>query len=350
MDFAWLSAFGPPADPFRVPPQVPFLMDLLSTADRITAHDHEDPPLTPAAVAVMWTTVLMPYLALAALIVWVATLSYSWLYLTLFVVCYLLTGFGVTIGYHRLLAHKAFSAYRPIEGLFLILGSMAMQGPPIRWAATHRRHHQSADDDGDPHSPHLHGTGMMAVLKGLWHAHTGWLLTPNPSNSFRSVKDLLRNPLVRWVDRHYVLWQIIAISIPFAVGWVAVGSLTGALACVFWGVILRIGLLHHVTWSVNSICHFFGYRSYQSGDESRNNPIIAVLSLGEGWHNNHHAFPTSAKHGLAWFEVDPSYLLIRGMERLGLARNVRRPGREALRQKRFERNESAAVAEATLQP
>ena len=310
-------------------------MDLLSTADRITAHDHEDPPLTATAVVVMWATVLGPYLALLIAAIWVATLPYRWLYLGVFAGCYLLTGFGVTIGYHRLLAHKAFSTYSPVSTLFLIFGSMAMQGPPIRWAATHRRHHQSADHDGDPHSPHLHGTGVRAVVMGMWHAHTGWLLTPNPDNSFRSVRDLLRNETVRFVDRYYLLWQAIAWAVPLGIGFAVTGTVGGALACLFWGVFVRIAMLHHVTWSVNSVCHFFGYRSYASGDESRNNPVIAVLAMGEGWHNNHHAFPTSARHGLAWWEFDPSWMMIRGMELLGLAWNVRKPTPAAMLQKQY---------------
>jgi stearoyl-CoA desaturase (Delta-9 desaturase) len=214
--------------------------------------------------------------------------------------------------------------------MLYIFGSIAMQGPPIRWAATHRRHHQTSDHDGDPHSPHLHGDGVAGILRGLWHAHTGWLLAKDAPDVDRSVKDLLRDPVVTFVDRFYWLWLALSVAIPFALGWWIQGGWIGGAMYVVWAVLIRISLLHHVTWSVNSICHFFGYQSFQSNDHSRNNPVIAMLSLGEGWHNNHHAFPTSARHGLKWWEVDFSYILIRCAELVGLAWNVRRPTASAM--------------------
>ncbi|MBC7783387.1 MAG: fatty acid desaturase [Burkholderiales bacterium] len=298
------------------------------------AHDrHDEPPLTLFTSIVMWFTVLLPYAGLIALVVFTITFAQDWLSLGFFVGSYLCIGFGVTVGYHRLLAHRAFNTYRWVELMFLIFGCMAMQGPPIRWAATHRRHHQKSDHEGDPHSPHLHGTGAMGVLRGLWHAHTGWLLTKDAHRSFRSVKDLLESPMIRFIDRYYWLWLILSVLIPFSVGYAVRGTAMGGLACVFWAVIVRITLMHHATWSVNSICHVFGYRSFKSTDESRNNPVIAIISLGEGWHNNHHAFPTSARHGLRWFEFDVSYVVIRTFELLGLAWDVRRPSAHAMTEK-----------------
>lgn len=302
-------------------------------ADAVHADDHDHEPLTLAATLVMWFTVLLPYVGLVALMTWTVAFAHDWVSLVVFVVSYLAIGFGVTIGYHRLLAHRAFSTYRWVEATFLILGCMAMQGPPVRWAATHRRHHQRSDHDGDPHSPHLAGNGVRGVLLGLWHAHTGWLLTPDKPNTERSIKDLLNDPMIRFVDHFYWLWLVLSVLIPFGVGMGIYHTVTAGLACVFWAVVVRISLMHHATWSVNSICHFFGYQSYHSNDHSRNNPIIAVLSLGEGWHNNHHAFPTSARHGLRWFEVDLSYIVIRTLELTRLIWNVRRPSESALNAK-----------------
>ncbi|HEX8325826.1 MAG TPA: fatty acid desaturase [Tepidisphaeraceae bacterium] len=317
-------------------------MDLWSTADRWAPspdapaevhHAHEEPPPTLLAAIVMWVTALGPYVGIAALAYWTYTLPSGWLLLTVFALSYLAVGFGVTIGYHRLLAHKSFNTHPWVEAIFYILGCMAMQGPPIRWTATHRRHHQRSDQDGDPHSPHLAGNGVKGVILGLWHAHTGWLLTPDKERTDRSVKDLLRNPMIRFVDRNYWLWLALSVAVPFALGLIIGHTLTFGLICVFWAVIVRISLMHHATWSVNSICHFFGYQSFRSDDHSRNNPIVAIISLGEGWHNNHHAFPTSARHGMRWYEFDISWCVIRTLELLGLAWDVRRPSASAMTQK-----------------
>ncbi len=309
-------------------------MDLWSHAGRWTGEEREETQrLSVFASIVMWFTVLLPYVALAVLLAWALRGGPQWFDLGIFVVSYLAVGFGVTIGYHRLLTHRAFTTWRWVESTFLILGSVAMQGPPVRWASTHRRHHQRSDDHGDPHSPHLHGTGVAGVIRGLWHAHTGWLLHPDPLDTARSAGDMIASTTVRFVDRYYALWLFLSVALPFALGWAVKGSLLGGLATTFWATFLRIALMHHATWSVNSICHFFGYQTFQSNDESRNNPVVAILSLGEGWHNNHHAFPTSARHGLRWYEVDVSYVLIRAMEIVGLAWDVRRPSASAMRLK-----------------
>jgi stearoyl-CoA desaturase (delta-9 desaturase) len=302
-----------------------------------TAHEatHEDDHESPSFLiaTVMWFTVLMPYVGLAALVAWTWLAALSWFDLACLVVCYLAIGFGVTVGYHRLLAHRAFTTWRWLEVVLLILGCMAMQGPPVRWAATHRRHHQRSDHEGDPHSPHHHGSGVTGFVKGLWHAHTGWLLCKDATDTARSCTDMLTSPAVRFVDRYYAVWLALSVLVPFSLGAIVKGSLVGGLVTLLWATVLRIALMHHATWSVNSICHLFGYRSYQSGDGSRNNPVVAMLSLGEGWHNNHHAFPTSARHGLRWFEFDASYVLIRSLQLLGLAWDVRLPSAAARRAK-----------------
>ncbi|QOV90776.1 acyl-CoA desaturase [Humisphaera borealis] len=277
----------------------------------------------------MWVTVLLPYIGLAVAVGFAFAGGIAWIDMLVMAVCYLAVGFGVTIGYHRLLTHRAFTTHRWVEAIFYILGCMAAQGPPVRWAATHRRHHQNSDDHGDPHSPNLHGSGPLGVLRGLWHAHTGWLLHRDAPDVARSVNDLVASPLVRFVDRLYGFWILLGILIPFAVGLYVKGTFTGGLVTMFWGAIVRVVVMHHATWSVNSICHLFGYRTFKSGDMSRNNPIVAALALGEGWHNNHHAFPTSAQHGLKKYEIDLSYLVIRFMERARLVWDVRRPSAAA---------------------
>ena len=313
-------------------------MDLWSHAGQWTGKTNEDvgrPSCTAALV--MWFTVLLPYAGLVVLLAWSWRTRPAWWDLSLLVVCYLAIGFGVTVGYHRLLAHRAFATWRWLEGLLLILGCMAMQGPPVRWAATHRRHHQKSDDDGDPHSPHHHGDGIRGFMRGLWHAHTGWLLCPDLPETERSCSDMIASPTVRFVDRYYALWLFLSVAIPFALGWAVKGSMLGGVVSVLWATVLRIALMHHATWSVNSICHTFGYRNFRSGDESRNNPVVAMLSLGEGWHNNHHAFPTSARHGMRWYEFDASYVLIRSLELLGAVWDVRRPSAQAQRMKAVER-------------
>ncbi len=301
-----------------------------STSEKAeTTHQHQGSLLNGLAVkAFMWVTVLMPFAGLAAALVWFALKPSGWMNVGIFLVMYAIGGFGITIGYHRLLAHRAFVTH-PILRFFIIgAGSMAMQGPAIKWVATHRRHHQKSDHEGDPHSPHLHGDGVWGLFRGLWHAHTGWLLEPDVVCSESAIRDLATDPVARAVDRTYFLWVFAGAAIPFLAGLLLHHTWSGSLAAMVWGFVVRIGLMHHVTWSVNSICHTFGYRTYKTTDDSRNNALVAMLSLGEGWHNNHHAFPTSARHGLRWYEPDVSYYIIRTLNIVGLAKQVRVPTRE----------------------
>jgi stearoyl-CoA desaturase (delta-9 desaturase) len=256
--------------------------------------------------------------------------------LAIFAAMYLLVGFGITIGFHRLLTHRSFEAPTPVRLALAVLGSMSVQGAVIHWVADHRKHHTFADEDGDPHSPHLHeGEGWRGVLKGMWHAHTGWLFDREERASARRyARDLREDPGMRFVDRFFPLWVLLGLAIPFAAGLaLSGGELAAGLTAMLWGGLVRIFVLHHATWSVNSICHIYGKRPFAIEDESRNNWAVAFVSLGEGWHHNHHAFPTSAKHGLGRIQLDPSYALIRVMERLGLARNVKRPRASELARK-----------------
>ncbi|MFN2488723.1 MAG: acyl-CoA desaturase [Actinomycetota bacterium] len=245
--------------------------------------------------------------------------------LTIFFALYIFTGLGVTVGFHRLFTHRSFETTRWLRGLLAIAGSMAVQGPVITWVATHRRHHAFSDKEGDPHSPHLdEGPGVTGVLKGLWHAHLGWLFdTEETTLPERWAPDLLKDPMVRRIDRLFPLWVLVSFGAPAALGFALTGTFGGALSAFLWGSLARIFFLHHVTWSINSICHFYGNRPFETPDFSTNNWVLALISFGESWHNNHHAFPTSARHGLGRGQVDVSASLIALLQRLGWARSVK---------------------------
>ena len=240
--------------------------------------------------------------------------------LAIFAGIYVTTAMGVTVGFHRLLTHRAFETYRPLKYAFAVLGSMAVQGPVIGWVADHRKHHAHADDEGDPHSPHVgHGTG----LRGLWYAHVGWLFHEHGTAAYgRYARDLVEDRGFRTINKLFVPLVALSLLIPFALGWGITGELVGGLTALFWAGLVRIFFVHHVTWSVNSICHYFGRRRFETDDESTNVLWLALPSLGESWHHNHHAFPRSAVHGLRWWELDVSGALIRAMRRVGLAWNV----------------------------
>ncbi len=249
---------------------------------------------------------------------------------------YVLVGFGVTIGFHRMLTHRAFEAKPWLRATFAILGSMSVQGAVIHWVADHRRHHAFTDEEGDPHSPHTHaGEGWRGVLTGLWHSHMGWLFDGERTSATRFAPDLKKDPVIRFVDKLFPVWALLGLVLPFVAGFaLSGGSLFAGFTAFVWGGLVRVFLLHHATWSVNSICHMYGDRPFASTDESRDNWLVALVSLGEGWHHSHHAFPTSARHGLNRFQLDPSYAVIRILERLGLIWNVKRPRDEQIEAKR----------------
>jgi stearoyl-CoA desaturase (delta-9 desaturase) len=246
---------------------------------------------------------------------------------------YLLTAIGVTVGFHRLLTHRAFQTHPWVEHAFAVLGSLSVQGSVLDWVADHRKHHAHTDVEGDPHSPHVgHGSG----LTGLWHAHAGWLTeTQGQADWKRYARDLYDDAEMRRIGRGFPLLVGLSLLAPTALGFVLHGfTLEGAVRGLVWGGLVRIFLVHHVTWSVNSVCHFFGSRRFDVDDRSTNVAWLAIPSLGESWHHNHHAFPRSARHGLRRWEVDPSALIISALERMGLAWNVVRigPERQAARQ------------------
>jgi stearoyl-CoA desaturase (Delta-9 desaturase) len=270
------------------------------------------------------TVSIVPFLALGVVgwQVWAELLH--WSDIAVFAILYVFTGLGVTVGFHRLFTHRAFATKRWLRGVFAVAGSVAIEGPVISWVADHRKHHAFADQPGDPHSPHVdHGVGLRGALRGLAHAHMGWLFLHTQRGARkRYAPDLLADPVVRWVDRTFVVWALGGMGAAFALGWLIGGTFTAALTGLLWGGAVRLLVLHHVTYSINSLCHFFGRKRFDTGDESRNLAWLSILSFGEAWHNNHHAFPTSAAHGLRWWELDVSSLVIRGLERVGLAWDV----------------------------
>lgn len=294
----------------------------------------EQTEVTPRVSLGLRTAVLLsvalPFLGFLAGIVTFWGHGVSWLQLGLMLGMYLVTAVGVTAGFHRLFTHRSFETIRPIKLLLGVMGSMAVQGPLIKWVAVHRRHHHHSDTEGDPHSPHLHGSGLPAMLRGIWHAHTGWLFAPDAPDLYRYVADLMADRSTRAISALFPLWVALGLAIPAALGGWLTGTWWGALLGFLWGGLARVFLVHHVTWSINSVCHIWGSRPFRSRDQSRNNVLFGLLGLGEGWHNNHHAFPTSARHGLRWWEFDVTYLLIRAMEAVRLAWKVRVPTAHAI--------------------
>ena len=247
-----------------------------------------------------------------------------WTDVLIFVALYLPTGLGVTVGFHRHFTHRSFKTTPAVRVVLGVLGSAAVEGPLIAWVADHRKHHAFSDRPGDPHSPHLHGEpGLRGTVKGLIHAHVGWLFdhTERAARD-RYAPDLQADPIGRFIDRTFLLWALAGLVLPFLLGVALGGSLFAGLTGLLWGGLVRMFVLHHVTYSINSLCHAFGRREYPTRDESRNVAWLALLSLGEAWHNNHHAFPTSARHGLRRTQLDPSSWVIATLERAGLAWDV----------------------------
>jgi stearoyl-CoA desaturase (Delta-9 desaturase) len=245
--------------------------------------------------------------------------------LGLLALMYALTGLGISVGYHRLFAHRAFQATGWVRTSLAILGSMAGHGPVVAWVATHRCHHQFSDQDGDPHSPHGHGAGWQGRLHGLWHAHLGWLLGPVLPSSLRYAKDLIRDPTIAWVNRHYLAWVALGLLLPAFIGGSISWRIEGAFNGLVWGGLLRMWLGFHASCSINSIAHMFGRRPYVTRDGSRNTAWLAIPTFGEAWHNNHHEFSASARFGLRWWQIDLGYMFIRMFQLLGLAWGVRLP-------------------------
>ena len=259
----------------------------------------------------------------------------SWRDVVISTVAYAVTGHGITVGFHRYFTHGSFKAGPRLRVALAIAGSMAIEGPVTRWVADHRRHHAFSDKEGDPHSPWRYGTTFWALCKGLWHAHVGWLFDVEQTDQQRFAPDLLADRAVHLVNRLFPVWVLVSLALPALAGgaWAAAagdGFWYGAATAFFWGSLVRVAVLHHVTWSINSICHAFGDRPFQTRDQSRNVWPLALISMGESWHNLHHADPTAARHGVDRWQFDSSAELIRGFEKLGWAHDVRWPRRERI--------------------
>jgi stearoyl-CoA desaturase (delta-9 desaturase) len=294
--------------------------------------EHALHPTSLSHKLIMGTAVVLPFLGVITAIVLLWTIGWmGWLYLGLMLGGWLLTGLGITIGFHRLLTHRSFETYGWVRAFWMAMGALSIEGSPLVWCAVHRRHHEHSDTPGDPHSPRLHGEGWWNSLRGLVYAHCGWLFTSfwTEPELKRYVPDLLEEKWLVRVDRLYYLWVLASLAIPAGIGYAATLTWQGAALGVLWGGLVRMFMTHHITWSINSICHVFGSRTYQASDQSTNNLLCGLLGHGEGWHNNHHAFPTSARHGLAWWQFDLSWLVIRGMQLVGLAWDVRVPSERA---------------------
>jgi stearoyl-CoA desaturase (delta-9 desaturase) len=283
--------------------------------------------------------VAVPPLGLAAAMGLLWDVAFHWSDFAIMAGMYILCAFGTTIGFHRYFTHQAFKARAPVKALLAVLGCMTMQGPLTQWVTDHRKHHALSDKEGDPHSPHVgHGEGAWGATKGFVHAHVGWMFTSlGMEQGHLYGKDLYEDRLVRAIDRLYLLWVVTTLGLPFALGYAIGGTWERGLEAMLWGGLVRIFLYQHATFCVNSICHMFGRRDYLSRDEARNNWLVALLVFGEGWHNNHHAFPASARHGLHRWQVDVSWWVIRGLEKVGLVWDVRCPTREQLERRRVRR-------------
>jgi stearoyl-CoA desaturase (Delta-9 desaturase) len=285
-------------------------------------------------IVTLYTFVVVPFIALAAVVPAVWGWGLSWLDVGLTVGFYFFTLLGVTVGYHRYFTHGSFKAKRPLRLALAAVGSMAIQGPVIQWVADHRRHHAFSDREGDPHSPWRYGTDTRALLKGMFHAHLGWLFDRRKTNQERYAPDLLKDGALRVISKTFVVWAFLSLVMPAVIGGLVTGSWFGAWTAFFWAGLVRIGLLHHVTWSINSVCHVVGTQPFVSRDRATNVWPLAILSAGESWHNLHHVDPTCARHGVLRGQIDISARVIWVFEKLGWAHGVKWPDPVRLAAKR----------------
>ncbi len=307
------------------------MQSLLETSEPLAARDpfrvaDQRPALVPASQKLITVAIVTgPAVALAVLIplLWGHAVHLS--DLVLGAVLYLVTGFGITVGFHRLFTHRAFGPRRSLKIALAVMGSMAVEGSLTSWVATHRRHHMYSDLAGDPHSPHRYGDHGTDLLRGIVFSHVGWLFVSDASCSARYAPDMLRDRDIQRIDRLFPVLAVLSLALPLGIGFALSGTLAGALTALLWGGLVRMALLHHVTWSVNSLCHTFGRRPEGTSDRSTNLWVLAVVSLGDNWHNIHHAHPSWARHGARRGMVDPSAWLIRRFEQLGWATRVRWP-------------------------
>ncbi|MBW1595808.1 fatty acid desaturase [Streptomyces sp. JJ38] len=328
-----------------------------TTAEPALTTANDQPPVSSATLggeerrSVEQITLLLfiavPFVALVAAVPLAWGWGVSWLDLGLMAFMYYLGCHGITIGFHRYFTHGSFKAKRPLRIALAIAGSMAVEGPLVRWVADHRKHHKFSDAEGDPHSPWRYGETVPALMKGLWWAHIGWMFDTEQTSQQKYAPDLVKDPALRAVSRQFVLWTTVSLLFPALVGGLVTWSWEGALSAFFWGSLVRVALLHHVTWSINSICHAVGKRPFKSRDRSGNVWWLAVLSCGESWHNLHHADPTCARHGVQRGQIDSSARIIRWFEKAGWAYDVRWPQEHRLDAKRAEDPRASRREKAT---
>jgi stearoyl-CoA desaturase (delta-9 desaturase) len=296
-------------------------------------------------------TIILPNAGMIVCIVQIFTRGVGWMEIGLLAGGYLLTMTGISVGFHRYLAHRSFLARRPLRAIFAILGSMGGQGPVINWVSNHRRHHAHSDQVGDPHSPHLTDAGVaISGFAGFWHAHIGWMLGGDVTNAARFSKDLLRDPMIVLINRLQPLWIALSLAVPAAIGWSIRGTGDGALQGLLWGGLFPVAVTQQCTWSIASLAHIFGTRPFETtrNDTSRNNLLIALPILGDGWHNNHHAFPSVAICGFEWWQIDPSGWIISALAPLGWVYQVNGvPSRAERDARRRGARRAGGVAAAT---
>ncbi len=302
---------------------------------RIPRSDFDDQQATTGQRVLVGVFVVLPLLALlAAIPVAVATGFLGWHDAIIALVFYWVSGLGVTVGFHRYFTHGSFKAKTALRVALAVAGTLAIEGPVFNWVADHRRHHKYSDKEGDPHSPWRYGDDWKALSKGLVFAHVGWLFDPNKTSQEKFIPDLLADARIRRVHRLFPVLVLTSLLLPALIGGLWSMSWQGALTAFFWGSLVRIALLHHVTWSINSICHTFGSEEFEVRDKSRNVAWLAIASFGESWHNLHHADPTCARHGVLKGQLDPSARVIWALEKLGWAYDVRWPDEGRLEAKR----------------
>jgi stearoyl-CoA desaturase (Delta-9 desaturase) len=293
-----------------------------------TVHDkeHAEGLVSPSYAGLNnWITELLP--ALGAILALTVALSYGVPAhaIVTFLAFGLVTGLGVSLGMHRLFSHRSFVTFPVVEWSLMILGCMASTRGPFHWVATHRVHHRHSDRSGDPHSPHVGATGRRGRLSGFWHAYSGWLHADGYAYQAAAVRDLARRPDLAFIDRYWFGWTVLGMALPGLIGLVVGGTAYDALIGFLIGGVLRHFVILQMPFVVNAVCHLWGSRPYDTPDQSRNNFVLGLIALGDGWHNNHHAFPSSARHGFHWWQPDLTWSVIRLMELLGLAWRVKRP-------------------------
>lgn len=320
-----------------------FLSDLEDRARRLPEPRPAPPDITldnPALQAmqrrVALLTIVLPAAGTAIALISLIWLPFTWTDAILMAVMYVATELGVTVGFHRHFSHRSFRARTGLRVALGILGSMAVQGNLIYWVATHRRHHQYSEGEGDPHSPYSFEGRTLGFFEGLWHSHFGWMLDSQMTNTVKFTKDLMRDKPIAWVNRHYYAWVVLGLVIPAVLGGLVTLSWQGAVGGFLWGGVVRVFLVQNAMWTSGSTAHIFGARPFATRDMSTNNGLLAVPNLGEAWHNNHHAFPSSAIFGLYWWQIDIGGWFIRLFTALGWAWDVREPSREMVEAKRAE--------------